>query len=158
HRPAGVITEPRAAELRRAVLRDRLREDVFVLFLVDLPVRLAADRDLLVLPDVDRADQRLVLDHTGTLGRWRRDARVIIAGLGRRDRPPAVIGLPGVLLAVLAGLLVLAVLAVLAVPAVLPGGLLLLRLFEHVRHRARRCHLAVDPGHQLAAIEVRDLL
>src|SRR4029079_13247528 len=35
---------------------------------------------------------------------------------------------------------------------------LLLRPLEHVGHRARRRDLAVDAGHQLAALEVRDLL
>src|SRR5262249_35564842 len=63
HAAPGLVTEPLPAPRGRHVARHRRLEDVLVLLLADLPVDLAADRDLLVLANVERADDRFVLDH-----------------------------------------------------------------------------------------------
>src|SRR6185436_2332357 len=133
--PAGVVAEPRAAELRRPMRRDRLLEDVLGVLLVDLPVGPAADRDLVVLPDVDRADEGPALDHLGRRGRRGRLVARALAIVGFRAGVPGFRIAPGVL-----------------------AGTRLLGPGEHVGHRAGHRDLAVDPGHELAAIEVRHLL
>ena len=108
---AQPVSSPRRVppHTRRHVLADGGLEDELGILLADLPVDLAGDRDLVPLADVERAEDRLVLDELG---------RIVV------------------------GLL----------------ALLLLGLVEGVRDGGRRGDLAVGARHDLAALEVRDLL
>src|SRR5262249_21082159 len=84
---AGGVAEAHAPAQRRPGPGGRLLGERLARLLVDLPVLPPADRDLLVLANVDRADQRLALDHAERhrLGRLR------VVG-ARRRRAPTLVG------------------------------------------------------------------